>query len=123
MTAHVVYSAIDPDRAATVSRTIVEEIIRGHIGFDGLLMTDDLSMKALKGSFGSRTEAAFDAGCDMALHCNGLMAEMREVVAACPPLAGKASKRASAALGRLGTPGKALNVAEARALFSAMIAA
>jgi beta-N-acetylhexosaminidase len=80
-------------------------------------------MKALRGSLGSRTGAAFAAGCDIALHCNGQMAEMQEVVAAAPELAGKAQKRASAALGRLGTTGKGLNVAEARALFSAMIAA
>jgi beta-N-acetylhexosaminidase len=122
MSAHVVYSAIDLERAATVSPVVVKDVIRGLIGFDGLLVTDDLSMKALRGTFGSRTEAAFAAGCDMALHCNGEMAEMREVVAASPELAGKAEKRASAALGRLGTPGKDLNVAEARALFSAMIA-
>jgi beta-N-acetylhexosaminidase len=123
MTAHVVYSAIDPESAATVSPIVIEEVIRGRIGFDGLLITDDLSMKALRGSLGSRTGAAFAAGCDIALHCNGQMAEMQEVVAAAPELAGKAQKRASAALGRLGTTGKGLNVAEARALFSAMIAA
>jgi beta-N-acetylhexosaminidase len=123
MTAHVVYSAIDPDRPATVSPVMIGEIIRKRIGFDGLLLTDDLSMKALQGSLGSRTEAAIDAGCDIALHCNGRLDEMREVVAATPQLAGDAARRADAALRRLGTPGKDLNVAEARALFSAMIAA
>lgn len=123
MTAHVVYSAIDPERPATVSPVMIGEIIRKRIGFDGLLLTDDLSMKALQGSLGSRTEAAFAAGCDIALHCNGRLDEMQEVVAATPQLAGEAARRADAALRRLGTPGKDLNVAEARALFSAMIAA
>ena len=122
MTAHVVYSAIDPDRPATVSPVVIDQIVRGRIGFDGLLLTDDLSMRALTGSLGGRTESAFAAGCDMALHCNGRLEEMREVVAASPVLAGEASRRAGAALGRLGTPGKGLNVAEARTRFSAMIA-
>ncbi len=123
MTAHVVYTALDPERPATVSPVAVREAIRGRIGFDGLLMSDDLSMKALKGSLGSRAEAALDAGCDIALHCNGQMDEMQEVVAASRPLEGKAAERAAAALRRLGTPGKALDVAEARARFSAMITA
>ena len=123
MTAHVVYSAIDSERPATISPVVIGEIIRERIGFDGLLLTDDLSMKALQGSLEGRTEAAFAAGCDLALHCNGLLDEMREVVAASPILAGEAARRAGAALGRLGTPGKGLNVAEARALFSAMIVA
>ncbi|HEX5779806.1 MAG TPA: beta-N-acetylhexosaminidase [Xanthobacteraceae bacterium] len=127
MTAHVVYTAIDPERAATVSPIAIEEVIRGRIGFDGLLLSDDLSMKALKGSLGSRTEAALAAGCDVALHCNGRLAEMQEVVAASRSLDGEAARRAGAALGRQGTPGgtpgKALNVAEARARFSAMMTA
>jgi beta-N-acetylhexosaminidase len=121
MTAHVIYAAVDPARAATVSPIVIEEVIRGRIGFDGLLLSDDLSMKALKGSLGSRTEAALAAGCDVALHCNGRMEEMEQVVAASGPLEGDAALRADAALGRLGTPGKALNVAEARARFSAMM--
>ena len=97
------------------------------IGFEGLVMCDDLSMKALKGSLGSRTEAALAAGCDVALHCNGRLEEMQEVVAASGVLEGEAARRAAAALGRLkipgGTPGKALNVAEAQARFSAMMTA
>jgi beta-N-acetylhexosaminidase len=127
MTAHVVYTAIDPERAGTVSPVVIRDVIRGRIGFDGLLLSDDLSMKALKGSLGSRTEAALAAGCDVALHCNGRLEEMREVVAASPSLDGEAARRAGAALGRQGppggTPGKALNVAEARARFSAMMTA
>lgn len=121
MTAHVVYTALDPERPATVSPAAIREAIRGRIGFDGLLLSDDLSMKALRGSIGSRTEAALAAGCDVALHCNGRMNEMQEVVAASGPLEGRAAERSAAALRRLGTAGKALNVAEARARFSAMM--
>jgi beta-N-acetylhexosaminidase len=123
MTAHVVYSALDPEHAATVSPKVVKEVIREHIGFHGLLLTDDLSMKALRGGLGERAEAAIAAGCDIALHCNGKMEEMVEVAAASPRLAGEAAKRAEAALGRLKSPTEPLSVAEARTRFSAMIAA
>ena len=123
MTAHVVYAAIDRERPATVSPLVIEEIIRRRIGFDGLLLTDDLSMKALQGTLGNRAEAALAAGCDIALHCNGRHDEMREVVAATPRLQGEAARRATAALGRLKSPAKALNTAEARGRFSAMIGA
>ena len=75
MTAHVVYSAIDAKAPATTSRKVVQEIIRQAIGFDGLLMSDDLSMKALSGSFTERTQALFAAGVDIALHCNGHLDE------------------------------------------------
>jgi len=123
MTAHVVYTALDAERPATVSPVVVAETIRGRIGFDGLLLTDDLSMKALAGTLGNRTEASLAAGCEVALHCNGRIDEMREVVAASPRLAGEAARRAGAALGRLKSPGKTLNTAEARERFSAMIGA
>lgn len=79
MTAHVLYTALDKERPATTSPTIIRDIIRGEIGFDGVLVSDDLSMKALGGSFAGRTRAALDAGCDVVLHCNGDMAEMTEV--------------------------------------------
>jgi beta-N-acetylhexosaminidase len=101
MTAHVVYTALDPEHPATTSRKVVQEIIRGAIGFDGLLMSDDLSMKALSGSFTERCEALFSAGVDMALHCNGTLSEARQVAAASPILAGKARDRAEAALARI----------------------
>lgn len=104
MSAHVVYSAIDPKRPGTTSPVIVNDIIRGHIGFDGLLMTDDLSMKALGGSFTERTQAAFAAGVDMALHCNGDLREGVEVAEASPVLDGKRLERAERALGLLGRP-------------------
>jgi len=98
MTAHVVFTAIDPVAPATVSATIVHDVIRGLIGFRGLLMTDDISMGALSGSVGERSRAALAAGCDIVLHCNGEMAEMEDVAAAAPSLAGEALRRAAAAL-------------------------
>ena len=104
MTAHIAYDAIDPDNAATVSKTLISTIIRGRIGFDGLLMTDDLGMKALGGTLTTRAAAAIDAGCDVLLHCSGfvkdesdILAEMREVGEAAPRLAGDALRRAERA--------------------------
>ncbi len=102
MTAHVVYTALDPDRPATVSPAVIEEIVRGAIGFDGLLFSDDLSMKALPGTFREKTEALFAAGVDVALHCNGEMAEAQEVAAASPQLEGRAAARLGRALAALG---------------------
>jgi beta-N-acetylhexosaminidase len=98
MTAHVVYSALDDTAPATLSPFVVNAIIRGEIGFDGLLMSDDLSMGALSGSLQERTKAAFTAGCDMALHCNGDLDEMAAVASQTPDLAGRAAERAIAAL-------------------------
>ena len=104
MTAHIAYEAFDPDRAATVSPIMVQEIIRKRIGFDGLLMTDDLGMQALGGSLSDRAEAAIEAGCDVLLHCSGflkdpneILAEMREVAEAAPALEGEAKRRAQRA--------------------------
>jgi beta-N-acetylhexosaminidase len=98
MTAHVVFTAFDPVAPATTSANIVRSVIRDSIGFRGLLMSDDISMGALSGSLGERSRAAIAAGCDMVLHCNGKMPEMREVAAAVPQLAGEAARRAEAAL-------------------------
>ena len=98
MTAHVVFTAIDPVAPATVSATIVRDVIRDSIGFKGLLMSDDISMGALSGSLGERTRAAIAAGCDVVLHCNGEMPEMLAVAAEAPLLAGEAAQRAAAAL-------------------------
>ncbi|MEO6339331.1 MAG: beta-N-acetylhexosaminidase [Caulobacteraceae bacterium] len=95
MTAHVTYSAIDPHACATLSHRVIETVIRGYIGFDGLLMSDDLSMKALGGDFHARTRGALDAGCDLVLHCNGDMAEMRPIADASPELSGRAAERAA----------------------------
>ena len=98
MTAHVVFSALDPAHPATTSATIIEQVIRGVIGFQGLLMSDDVSMNALSGSIAERTRAVFSAGCDMVLHCNGKLDEMRDVAAETPELSGKALDRARRAL-------------------------
>jgi beta-N-acetylhexosaminidase len=98
MTAHVVFSALDPVHPATTSATIIEQVIRGGIGFQGLLMSDDVSMNALAGSIAARTRAIVAAGCDMVLHCNGSLAEMREVAAETPGLTGRALQRAAQAL-------------------------
>ena len=98
MTAHVVFSDIDPLAPATTSATMVREVIRGFIGFKGLLMSDDIAMGALSGTTAERTRAALAAGCDIVLHCNGKLDEMREVAGHAPELSGKAAKRATAAL-------------------------
>jgi beta-N-acetylhexosaminidase len=93
MTAHVVYEAVDPDAVLTVSARGVKEVVRGHIGFDGLLLSDDLSMQALGGSLGERAAKVLAAGCDIALHCNGERAEMLEVAANTGPMTREAVRR------------------------------
>ena len=105
MTAHVVYSAIDPDRAATVSPTLIAEVIRGELGFEGLLISDDLSMQALDGSLSERTAASLAAGCDIALHCNGDPAEMRQVAEAAIPLTAAAQRYLARAEAQRRAPG------------------
>lgn len=111
MTAHVLYTALDNKRIATLSPAVIQ-LIREAIGFKGLLMSDDLSMKAMKGGFAQRTREALAAGCDVVLHCNGKMEEMREVAAAVSPLAGEALARAEAAMKPL--PAMAFDAAQAR---------
>jgi len=101
MSAHIVYTALDADAPATLSEKTVREIIRGEIGFSGLLISDDLSMKALKGDFGDRTRGVFAAGLDLALHCNGDLDEGRPVAEATPSLTGPSLARAEAALARV----------------------
>jgi beta-N-acetylhexosaminidase len=98
MTAHVVFTAVDPVAPATTSANIVKHVIRDSIGFTGLLMSDDISMGALSGSLSERTRAAIAAGCDVVLHCNGVLSEMVDVAGEAPTLAGGAARRAGAAL-------------------------
>ncbi|CAN5369182.1 beta-N-acetylhexosaminidase [soil metagenome] len=98
MTAHVVYTALDKDNPATLSRRIIANVIRRSIGFGGLLMTDDLSMRALSGTMTEKVTRALWAGCDMILHCNGNLDEMTEVAEAAGRLSGKAARRARRAL-------------------------
>jgi beta-N-acetylhexosaminidase len=120
MTAHVVFSAIDPVAPATTSVTMVREVIRDSIGFGGLLMSDDISMGALSGTLDERTRAAIAAGCDVVLHCSGDMREMCAIAAAAPQLAGPAARRAEAALAARTAP-KPIDLAAARAAFFAMM--
>jgi beta-N-acetylhexosaminidase len=122
MTAHVVYTAIDPDRPATTSRTVMDRIVRGHIGYDGLVMSDDLSMQALSGSFRERAEASFAAGCDVALHCNGRLDEMKPIAEAAPVLDGDALRRAEAALQRIRHEPEPFDPVDARARLDAALA-
>ena len=98
MTAHVKYTALDPDRCASLSPLVIGATIRGDIGFDGLLMADDLSMKALGGSFADRARGAIAAGCDVALHCSGDFAEMVEIAEAAPPMTDAAADRLARAM-------------------------
>jgi beta-N-acetylhexosaminidase len=99
MTAHIVYRAIDDAVPATLSRRVIDDVIRGEIGFDGVLVSDDISMGALAGSLAERTSRALDAGCDLVLHCNGDMAEMEEVAAVARPLTPAAQSRIARAEG------------------------
>lgn len=97
MTAHIVYADLDPERAATISPTIIQHVIRDEIGFDGLLMSDDLDMKALGGTLPMRAEQALAAGCDMVLHCSGDLTAMRSLADVVPALQGPAYQRAQRA--------------------------
>ena len=120
MTAHVVFSAYDPVQPATTSATIIEKVIRGLIGFQGLLMSDDVSMNALAGSIAERTRAIFAAGCDVVLHCNGKMTEMRDVAREAPELSGQALQRAKRALA-VRKAAKPFDRAAARAELDALV--
>ena len=119
MTAHVIYSAVDRKRPATTSKKVMKRVIREAIGFDGLVMSDDLSMKALDGSFSERAKASLAAGCDVVLHCNGDMAEMKAVLAGTGALKGRAGRRADAALARIVKAPEPFDAAEGRARFDA----
>ena len=105
MTAHIVYTALDGNLPATTSQEVITQIVRGEIGFDGALMSDDLSMQALSGSIAERTKSALDAGCDIALHCNGDLAEMQEVADQSSELVGNPKRRTDAARAVQRTPG------------------
>ncbi len=93
MTSHVLYKAIDPERPATTSPVVISDIIRGEIGFKGILISDDLSMEALRGDLADRTKRARAAGCDLALHCNGRLDEMRAVAATAGPISNTTAER------------------------------
>ncbi|WP_293677718.1 beta-N-acetylhexosaminidase [uncultured Phenylobacterium sp.] len=119
MTAHVIYAAVDAARPATTSRSVLRRVVRGAIGFQGLVMTDDLSMKALGGGFRERAQAARAAGCDVVLHCNGDLAEMKAVVEGAGRLRGRALRRAESALARLPKAQEPFDAVAGRARFDA----
>ncbi|MBD9372151.1 beta-N-acetylhexosaminidase [Rhizobium sp. ARZ01] len=96
MSAHIVFTEIDRDNPATTSPKIVRDVIRGHIGFDGLLMSDDVSMNALRGDIAARARGIVEAGLDLVLHCHGIMEEMIAVAENAPPLVGESRRRADA---------------------------
>lgn len=121
MTAHIVYSAVDAERPATQSPRLIEQVIRGEIGFCGALMSDDVSMGALTGTMAERTTGALDAGCDLVLHCNGRFAEMRAVAEAARPLCGDALARTEAARAVL-RPAAPCDGQALRAEFEALLA-
>jgi beta-N-acetylhexosaminidase len=98
MTAHVVYTAWDADRPASLSPTVIHDIIRGRIGFDGWLMSDDLGMEALAGDFAARAAGVVAAGCDVALHCSGKMEEMVAVASAAPAMSAEGEARLARAM-------------------------
>jgi beta-N-acetylhexosaminidase len=122
MTAHVVYTAVDRRRPGTTSRKVIRGVIRRSIGFGGLLMSDDLSMKALAGDFAERSAAALGAGCDVVLHCNGDMGEMKAVVRGAKALRGRAKRRADAALARISKVPEPFDATEGWARFEAAFA-
>jgi beta-N-acetylhexosaminidase len=104
MTAHVVYTAWDADRPGSLSPTVIGDIIRTRIGFDGFLMSDDIGMHALTGGFGARTADALAAGCDAALHCSGRMEEMIAVANGASPLTAQARARLARAMASAARP-------------------
>lgn len=121
MTAHVVFSAYDAAQPATTSATMIEQVIRGLIGFQGLLMSDDVGMNALAGSIAERTRTLLAAGCDMVLHCSGELGEMQQVARETPELSGKALERARAALASRKRPTKPFDRAAVRAELDGLI--
>ncbi|MCQ0987449.1 beta-N-acetylhexosaminidase [Jiella marina] len=121
MTAHILYTDIDPTFPATLSPIVIEEIIRGEIGFDGLLMTDDMSMKALSGDLYDLGQQALTAGCDLLLHCNGDMEEMQRIARAAQPLAKDSERRARAAEAILETTTETESVDQLRAEYAELM--
>jgi beta-N-acetylhexosaminidase len=120
MTAHVVFTALDPGLPATTSAIMISQVIRGFIGFTGALMSDDVSMGALAGPVAERVRRSLAAGCDLVLHCNGHLAEMQEVAANTPELGGAALERTARALASRGAP-QALDVEAAWAEFKELV--
>lgn len=115
MSAHVTYRAVDDEAPASVSAKMIGRIIRDNIGFDGLLMSDDVSMQALAGTIGERAKAVVSAGCDLILHCNGNLEEMIEVATVAPQLEGEALRRYQHCLDIIRQPARPFDCELARA--------
>ena len=122
MTAHVVYDAWDRERPASLSPIVIEAVIRGRIGFDGFLMSDDIGMGALAGSFGERAYGVVAAGCDAALHCSGDMAEMIAVAKDTPAMGEAGTRRLASAMATINPTQIAANYVEAAAKRDALLA-
>jgi len=122
MTAHVVYTAWDADRCATLSPTVIGEIIRGRIGFDGFLMSDDIDMKALSGTPAEKAAAAIAAGCDAALDCWGRMAEMDAIAEALPDMTDLSRARLDRAMATIAGAAVSGDIAELTAKRDALLA-
>lgn len=122
MTAHVKYPALDPRRPATTSRAVIKGVLRNEFGFSGVIMSDDLSMQALDGGMTLRARQSLSAGCDVVLHCNGDMAEMKSVAAGVQALSGLAARRAEAALARIPGRPEPLDRQDAERRFDALLA-
>ena len=122
MTAHVVYTVWDPDRPASMSPTIIRDIIRGRIGFDGFLMSDDIGMEALQGDFGERAAGVVGAGCDVALHCSGKMEEMVAVARAVPAISPEGEARLARAMATTMLESDGLDFAESIAKRDTLLA-
>lgn len=122
MTAHVIFTAYDRENPATTSETVIRDVIRGEMGFDGVLMCDDLSMKALSGTLESRRDAVLAQGCDLVLHCNGEMEEMQPIANGCPGIAAPAARRLERVIAALGKARKPFDRGQAEARLAALLA-
>lgn len=122
MTAHVVYADVDPERPATISPIVIEQVVRGTIGFDGLLFSDDLSMKALPGTFRQKAEWLFAAGVDVALHCNGDRNEAASVAAVAPEIEGRTAERLMRARTAMSCSSDSFDPVDAAAEFDRLLA-
>jgi len=122
MTAHVVYTAWDAERCASLSPKVIGEIIRGRIGFEGLLMSDDLGMHALQGDFADRARDVVAAGCDVALHCSGDMAEMRAVASGLGAMREASVERLEQAMATIAGSAPSASYEEAAAKRDALLA-
>ncbi len=123
MTAHIVYTAWDEERCASLSPTVIDNIIRGAIGFDGLLFSDDLDMKALKGEVPERARDVVAAGCDIALNCWGRMDEMVGIADLLGEISDKSRERLDKAMATLGQASEQVELAELLSRRDALLAA